>query len=205
MNTIFLTSAGLYNKKIEKSFLDSFSKSPKQISVAFVTAAATTEEEIFYCNQSKQKLLELGFSKKNILEFDLKTSSNKNFSQNFDLIFVCGGNTYVLLNQLRKSGFDTIIINHIKGNKVYFGISAGSIVLGPNISPATPNERNKIDLSDTRGLNIVNFSVFPHFKKEKDKKFLRNIQKEADFEIKPLTNNQAILIKDHIENFISID
>src|SRR5688572_1729614 len=52
----------------------------------------------------------------------------------FDALYIQGGNTFHLLDQMRRSGADRIIQELVIGHgTVYCGVSAGSIVAGPEI------------------------------------------------------------------------
>ena len=50
-----------------------------------------------------------------------------------DVIFVGGGNTFFLLQELRRSGADQILIREVEKGKLYIGESAGSIITCPDI------------------------------------------------------------------------
>jgi len=51
----------------------------------------------------------------------------------YDVIYMCGGNTIYLLQQLQKTGSYDLIIEKVRAGKPYIGTSAGSIVAGPKI------------------------------------------------------------------------
>jgi len=87
-----------------------------------------------------------------------------------DLVWVMGGNSFVLRRAMRMSGFDTAIAERLAADAlVYGGFSAGAVV-------ATPTLRG-IELMDDPygvpdgydpeivwdGLNLVDFSIVPHF------------------------------------------
>src|SRR5690242_16991774 len=54
----------------------------------------------------------------------------------FDAIYLMGGNTFVLLHELRKSKFDVLLREFLKSGRIIYGISAGAIVLGEDITTA---------------------------------------------------------------------
>jgi dipeptidase E len=50
------------------------------------------------------------------------------------LVYVSGGNTFILRRAMRQSGFDKILQNDLNSDQyVYGGCSAGSIVVGPSL------------------------------------------------------------------------
>jgi dipeptidase E len=85
----------------------------------------------------------------------------------FDVLYIQGGNTFHLLDQMRRSGADRIIQELVAGHgTVYCGVSAGSIVAGPEIGIAawSPDwDRNEVDLTDLTGLRLVPFLLSPHY------------------------------------------
>jgi len=46
-----------------------------------------------------------------------------------DYIYISGGNTFFLLQELQRTGADKIISRQIEAGKLYIGESAGAIVL----------------------------------------------------------------------------
>lgn len=84
--------------------------------------------------------------------------------KDFDIIFVDGGNTFYLMNEMNKSGF-TKYVREILKDKAYVGVSAGSVVAGPDITLAgwEPGDENNIGLVDMKGLNLVDFCIMPHW------------------------------------------
>jgi dipeptidase E len=88
----------------------------------------------------------------------------------FDVLYIQGGNTFYLLNQLRRSGADTIIRDLVTGDRaVYCGISAGSVVAGPDIAVAgwSPEwDHNEVELADLAGLGLVSFILSPHYEQK---------------------------------------
>jgi dipeptidase E len=85
----------------------------------------------------------------------------------FDVLYIQGGNTFHLLDQMRRSGADRIIQELVTGHgTVYCGVSAGSIVAGPEIGIAawSPDwDRNEVGLTDLTGLRLVPFILSPHY------------------------------------------
>ena len=81
-----------------------------------------------------------------------------------DVLYVAGGNTFVLLEALRHAGADTVIVERVRGGMPYIGSSAGSIVTGPNLEPATlmDDPADAPGLTDRRGLGLIDTVVIPH-------------------------------------------
>jgi peptidase E len=88
----------------------------------------------------------------------------------FDVLYIQGGNTFYLLDQLRRSGADKIIRDLVTGGQtVYCGISAGSVVACPDMAVAgwSPDwDHNEVGLTDFAGLGLVPFILSPHFEQK---------------------------------------
>lgn len=50
-----------------------------------------------------------------------------------DIIFIGGGNTFFLLQELRRSGADKILVQEVNKGKLYIGESAGAVIACPDI------------------------------------------------------------------------
>jgi dipeptidase E len=79
-------------------------------------------------------------------------------------VFIGGGNTYHLLQQLRISGFDKAISDFISLGGTVYGGSAGAIIMGKDISPCAYIDPNNVGLTDLRGLDLMGGdSVWCHY------------------------------------------
>lgn len=80
-----------------------------------------------------------------------------------DLIWAMGGNTFNLRYEMKRSGFDTIILELLDEGVVYGGDSAGALVAGISItgieSADMPQFAEEV-IND--GLNLTPFFLLPH-------------------------------------------
>jgi dipeptidase E len=79
----------------------------------------------------------------------------------YDVLYMCGGNTAYLLNKLRRTGAYEMIIDKVKAGKPYIGTSAGSIIAGPKVPEYFSEEEP--ELEDRKAFNFVNFTMMPHW------------------------------------------
>lgn len=199
---LFLTSAGL-PAETTNEFLEMLSKKPKDTAVCFIATASEPEQDKWFVEKDKERLLELGFR---ITEIDLKQENEKslrNILEKFDVVYVEGGNTFYLLKYIRESGFDKAMLSFLKKGKIYVGVSAGSIVAGPNIELAGWKnvDKNIIGLKNLTGLNLVPFAIFPHF----EKSYLEILEKftsKIDYPVVALSDAQAVLVKNKVYKII---
>lgn len=161
---LLLTSAGLTNQELKKTFISLLTKNSEENTVVFITTASNPEKNKNYVGEDVNNLKQTGIN--NILPIDVADKNKHEWIdklQKADVIWVEGGNTYYLLDQFRKSG----LINNFKeiiGDKLYVGVSAGSILVTPTIaiSGVEPADFNIVNLKDLTGLSWVDFEVSPH-------------------------------------------
>lgn len=80
----------------------------------------------------------------------------------YDVIYMSGGNTAYLLQQLQKTDSVSVICEKVKAGKIYIGTSAGSIIAGPKI-PIYLEDTEDIKLDDYRGFGFTNIMAVPHW------------------------------------------
>ena len=101
-------------------------------------------------------------------ELDVSTATQETIESTLvsaDSIFVCGGSTFYLIQELKRKGADKLIINHIEQGKLYIGTSAGSILLQKNIIIDEVEDFTYApDLNgDTSGLGIIDSYMYVHY------------------------------------------
>jgi len=193
MKKLLLTAAGFLNPKISEAFLGLVGKPPGKIKLVFIPTASRTKRELRYVARSKKELLDLGVNEQNIKTLSLDSEVSYGEVAGFDVMYVCGGNTFYLLHRIRETGFDDIIRKFVEAGKVYVGVSAGSILLGPSIGSADTADKNDIGIKDATGLGLVDFVVFPHYCK-KERQTFEKLKKKMPYQIIALTDNQALEI-----------
>src|SRR3989344_8699025 len=139
---LLLTSTGFSSGIVTERFKVIVSDY-KNRTVAIITTAAEEKENNKYSQLAKKQFGEMGFL--HIDFVDLETEPDKDFAK-YDIIYVCGGNTFKLLKFARKANFQSSVNNLIKRNGVYVGVSAGSIIVSPSINIANEVEPDSNDI-----------------------------------------------------------
>lgn len=196
MKRLFLTSTGL-PKETRDYFLRTLGKKPSELKVAFIPSAADPENDKWFVKAARDELIEIGFQ---VEDVDLKIDPAllKHKLEVVDIIYINGGNTFYLLEWVRKSGLAKYLEELINNGKIYIGVSAGSILVCPSIELAgwDPGwDKNINNLRDTTGINIVPFAVSPHFTEE-ERAILERNRPNINYEIIAITDKQAILVED---------
>ncbi|MEQ7296413.1 Type 1 glutamine amidotransferase-like domain-containing protein [Enterococcus avium] len=116
-----------------------------------------------------------------------------------DFIYITGGNSFYLMQELKKSGADAIIKEEIENGKLYIGESAGAIILSNSIhyieKMDTPDKG--LDLNSYNGLGIVEFYSLPHYNEPPFKTITKDIKENFanNLLLCCINNKQAILVK----------
>lgn len=87
----------------------------------------------------------------------------------FDAVYIGGGNTFALLAELRKSGFEYHLSEYARRGRAIYGGSAGAAVLGRDIRTVNYLDRNEIGLVETKGLDLAEgHAVWVHYQPQDD-------------------------------------
>ena len=127
-----------------------------------------------------------------VTEIDISTEAYSTIQSVFedaDVIYFTGGNSFFLMDQLRKTRTDGLLKKELANGKLMIGESAGAIICAPSIQ--------YIDYSqeDDAGLNLIDFYVLPHFLTAPFKKVTEKIITEfSDLNLCPINNRQGIVI-----------
>jgi len=208
---LLLTSGGITNKSIAKSFRKLLGKSFEKSNLVFIQTAANVQpggkewliNDLGNCEK-------LGFKEIDILNIDA-TPQEKIWRPRIeaaDAMLFGGGNTFYLMRWLRKSGLAKLLPKLLK-TKVYVGISAGSIAAAPNLSLSSGKNRDLFKLyyekeiknsNAEEGLGLVDFYVRPHFNSldfpHARAKYLREVAQKIKEPIYAIDDNSAVEVMD---------
>lgn len=178
--------------------------------VTFIDTAAKFEEVNFYVDEAVEILENFGAKLRRLDVSCAKNSAALVSSQDepscedkilstisqCDVIYVSGGNTFYLLNELRKSCAAQAIKNAVKAGKIYIGESAGAIVAAPDTRYAALMDENSAKTSDFTGLNLVDFCVVPHFGCEPFTQATHEIMEKFGnlYDLRPINNAEFIAL-----------
>lgn len=168
---------------------------PKKLRMAFISTAAEPEKgNKDWLNDDRNGLVKAGFD---LFDYTITNKTLKDIENDLkgvNIIHVNGGNTFYLLLQARKSGFDKWIKKSVENGKIYTGSSAGSIIAAPNIEPLRILETKIYEkkLKTYNSFGLVDFIIFPHWGSKDFKNSYLNHR--VDFAYKP--ENKIILLND---------
>lgn len=97
---------------------------------------------------------------KKLLKISMLTDFSKPVRlEDYDAVYIGGGNTFKLLEKIKDSRFDHELIEYYQHGGTIYGGSAGAIIFGADINTASlckDADVNQVGLEDTSGLNLVN-------------------------------------------------
>lgn len=95
---------------------------------------------------------------------DLTSSAFAATLSTVDAVYVAGGSTFALREALAVSGGDVVLAERVRDGLPYIGCSAGSIIVGPDITPASlmDDPADAPSLTDFAGLHLIERTVIPH-------------------------------------------
>ena len=163
-----LTSAGIKNDSIRNALVDLLGKPIAESSALCIPTAAyampggAAMAWRLICGVAATPLCELGWKSLGVLELTALPSIKEEhwvpLVQETDALLVGGGDPLYLCYWMRQSGLADLLSS--LRETVYVGVSAGSMVMAPNVgedfvrwNPPTGSDR---------ALGMVDFSLFPH-------------------------------------------
>lgn len=184
---------------------------PENKKTAYISNALDFSNDLNRRKQSElddiEQLSNLGL---NVEILDLRKYFNKQEDLEkkileFGVIWVRGGNCFVLRQAMKLSGFDNILKNSLKRNILYGGFSAGICILAPTLYgteliddvTAKPYGNQQEIIWD--GLNILNYSIVPHY--HSDHSETEDVNKTIEYMIenkilfKALKDGEVIIIE----------
>ena len=166
--------------------------------VAFIPTASIHEEYTQYVEDGRAALDALGLIVKELEITQCSKNEIEEVLTNCDCIYVSGGNTFFLLQELRKTGADKYIIEQVEKGKLYIGESAGAMILAPNVEYAKDMDdcySLTSGVEDFVGLGIVGFYPVVHFDSYPfEKAAWEVVNKNSHLPLKIITNQQAIAV-----------
>ncbi len=193
MKNIILTSCGIIDGKFKEQFYRIINKEEiKDKKVLYITTASDGENDSdkSWMDEEYETILDLGFSKENIYEF--KIGQKEININDFDVIYMMGGNTFYLMDMIRKYNFDTVIKKAMDNGIIYIGSSAGSIILGNSVEYALPFDENNVDLKDFSGLRIIDGIIIPHANRKEE--FISKVKENIGEKLFLLYDEDGIII-----------
>ena len=168
-----LTSAGIKNTSIHNALVDLLGKPIAECSALCIPTAnyaqsggAALAWRFITGQEPRTPMCELGWKSLGVLELTALPSVDKELwvpmVRETDVLLVNGGDTLYLCYWMRQSGLADLLPS--LSETVYVGLSAGSVVMAPNIGEEFVHW--KPPTGGDSALGLVDFAMFPHLDHE---------------------------------------
>ena len=198
LKNIILTSSLYESIELVKKFLDKNTESKK---ILFIPTAANVEEYKKYMHLTQKAFEDFGYKVEN---FDVSIFSEEIAKEKLSeakIVFISGGNTFYLLQELKRKNLTSYLKERIENGLLYIGESAGSVIAAPDIEYASVIDDKTVatELDDYAGLNLVDFYIVPHFEEEPFVESSRNTVElyKDKLDLKLINNKEAILVENN--------
>lgn len=146
-----------------QSFLDGV-RNGSSLRVGYVGDAQVAYADAPWVLAERRSIVALGHELVDITARDVSAADFAATLSAIDAVYVAGGSTFALLEALRTTGSDVVLAQRVRDGLPYIGLSAGSIIAGPDITPASlmDDPADGPALTDLSGLGLVDRTVIPH-------------------------------------------
>lgn len=190
MKSLFLSS---YFTDVKELFQKYIKDNNRNKTFTFIPTAANVEEVKFYVFSDMDVLEKCGFE---VEVLDISLCDEKYIYNQIvknDFLFVSGGNTFYLLQEMKKKNMEKMITQFIDDEKTYIGSSAGSVILSRNIDYIGIMDDKTIaqDLLSTNSIGAIDFYILPYYECDP---FIETTHETYEkyrnvLDIRPLSNN----------------
>ena len=198
LKNMILTSSLYESIELVKKFLDKNTESKK---ILFIPTATNADEYKKYIHLTQKVFEDFGYEVEN---FDVSIFSEEIAKEKLSeakIVFISGGNTFYLLQELKRKNLTSYLKERIENGLLYIGESAGSVIATPDIEYASIVDDKTLatELDDYAGLNLVDFYIVPHFEEEPFVESSRNTVElyKDKLDLKLINNKEAILVENN--------
>lgn len=117
--------------------------------------------------------------------------------ESYDGIYIGGGNTFHLLNGLRKHHIIPKLKKFYEGGGNIYGGSAGAIIMGVSVSLAKLTDTNEVQLNNLNGLNIIkNTLICCHFSSKLLPEIMMIAKKKKIYRILAIPETSGVIFEE---------
>lgn len=204
MKTLFLCSYFTDVASLFKTFADQNQFEKK---VLFIPTAGNVGEYTAYIDEARAVFADLQFEVEVLDIAEAREDVVREKISQTPCLYISGGNTFYLLQELKKKNLLPLIRERIHQGMVYLGESAGAIIASRDIfyNHIMDDKNLAPGLTEYSALSMVDFFVLPHWKEFPFEESSQQTAAAYDGQLKllKLTNQQAVLVTGHtnvIEN-----
>lgn len=200
---LFLTSYLAGTKELVQNFLTQNNVQK----ILFIPTAANVEEYRGYVDEGIAALKENGYD---VTVLDVATAPHSKSVQvikNSGCLCISGGNTFYLLQELKRNGLLDLIKQRVQDGMLYIGESAGAIIACPDISynQIMDDKAVATELTNYSGMGLVDYYVLPH---NGEFPFVETTAQTIKvygekINLVPLNNSQAVVVENAVSSTLT--
>ncbi|MBO5798365.1 MAG: Type 1 glutamine amidotransferase-like domain-containing protein [Clostridia bacterium] len=183
---LILSSRDFRNEHSRDIILQNLPKPIEQCRVLFIPNEIPTRK-----GKLLKRLGECGFARNNMYLFDPEKAENFTDLE-LDCIFVSGGNTFAIVDKIRKTGLDRAILRYIKAGVTYIGGSAGVHFVSEDFRHVHHFDENTVGVTDCKGLGLFPGILVCHYGEERRAAY-EALVAEGKYKVYPLTDEDCIV------------
>lgn len=190
---LVLSSCDFLEAAPRRVILENLPKPPEDCRVLFIPNEHATPENLkndMYNRRLRQK----GFKRNNVCVFD-HTRPRDFFGLPLDLVYISGGNTFLTIEKLRKTGFDRELLRLVRAGVLYVGGSAGAHIVTADLRHLVRYDAPPDGFADFSGLGLVDFILVCHFGPDRAAHF-EELKKTSSRPVFALGNCDSIVFSD---------
>ena len=166
--------------------------------ITFIPTAGNVEPYTGFIDEGIAMLEDLGYQ---LHMLDIaKVDESVSVQERAACVCISGGNTFYLLQELKKKHLTELLARRIREGMFYIGESAGAIITSPDIEYNQIMDDKTVapELTDYTALNVFDHSVLPHLGEYPFETSSRETLQRYRNSLKliPLNNHEAVLVND---------
>lgn len=132
--------------------------------IAYVNDASKPLGDAPFVERERLQLQDLGYTLVPLTIGDGTAGDLSAVLDTVDAVYVAGGMADYLMEVLRRTGADAVLVERIRAGLPYIGASAGAVIMGTGIDAAIALDGHTegTSLDDLSGLGLVDAVILPH-------------------------------------------
>ena len=132
--------------------------------IAYIDDASRPLGDAPFVDRERAQLENLGYALVPVTIGDGTAADLSAVLDGVDAVYVAGGMADYLMDVLRRTGADSVLVERVRAGLPYIGVSAGAMIAGTRIDPAIAldGRTEGVSLADLSGIGLVDVVILPH-------------------------------------------
>lgn len=195
---LILSSRDFRNENSRRCIIEHLNKPIDQCRVLFFPNEKASSRQI-QNGKYHVWMQQRGFQRENIHVFNYYSPDGFD-TLDIDCLYISGGNTFQMMDRIRRSHADELIVEYIQRGVTYIGGSAGVHIVSSSIAHLLPIDGNPTGISDVSGLGLFPGILFCHYG-EARRVYYEQAVAEGRFPVYALTDEQSLVFDGEVHIF----